>query len=417
MRILWISHLVPYPPKAGVLIRSYNLVKQLGQRCHVDIIMLNQPRLLGSYFDSQQAGKEAAREALAKYVHRQEILEIPAENTSASLRRLQLSSLFDRRGYTMRWLLSETLEQTAKQWAESGKYDLIHLDTISLDFLRPILTPFAPVALDHHNIESHMMRRRAEKESNPLKKAYFQLEFQRLHRAEQDAVGQYAGNIVCSEDDRQRLLEIDSAAEVRVIPNGIDISGERPARSPDALKLLFIGGMSWYPNLAAVRDLIFNVAPELRRRGVEFHLDIIGKGPTQDVIDATDAEADITLHGFVDDIAPYYEQASAFICPINDGGGTKLKILDAMAKRLPIIGYPLACEGIEVVHGETALIGESPAALADAVELIGNDPALRDRLGDGGRQLVEQSYDFEIIGQSLHDYYNGLAASASGTTQ
>ncbi|MEO1543349.1 MAG: glycosyltransferase family 4 protein [Pseudomonadota bacterium] len=408
MRILWVSHLVPYPPKAGVLIRSYNLIRQLAKRAEVDLIMLNQPRLLGSYFDSQEAGKAAALEALKPMVGRHAILDIPAEQNPASRVLLKISSVFSRRGYTMRWLEGSSIENIVRAWTEQTQYDLVHLDTVSLDYLRRTLPPSTPIALDHHNIESHMMGRRASKEMNPLKRAYFGLEYQRLRAAEVAAIGEYSGNIVCSEDDKTRLLELNPSANVRVIPNGIDISGAPPERTPARAKLLFIGGLTWYPNLAAVKDLVDRVAPALRQRGVSFHIDIIGKGPTDEIKANVDATDDITLHGFVDDISQYYEQATAFVCPINDGGGTKLKILDAMAKRLPVVGYPLSCEGIEVKHNESALIAEGPDALASEIERLISDPRLRDRIGEQGRRLVEDSYDFDEIGRNLYDYYLGL---------
>ncbi|MEL7310240.1 MAG: glycosyltransferase family 4 protein [Pseudomonadota bacterium] len=418
MRILWISHLVPYPPKAGVLIRSYNLVRELGVRHDVDLIMLNQPRLLGDYYETQEQGLAEAKTALQPYVKNIDVLDIPAERSKWSRLRLAMTGLISKHGYTVNWLRNPEVGKLIQQRTADTNYDVVHFDTISLDIFRDDLScDDVTLLLDHHNIESHMMNRRAEKEPNAFKKFYFKQEYRKLLNYERRIVGEYDGHIVCSEDDRLRLLEVCATTDVRVIPNGIRIDGDFPARNPQPGRLLFIGGLGWYPNEAAVRDFIENIAPILRARNVDFHFDIIGSSASALISELAKRHDDVTLHGYVDSIAPFYEQASAFVCPINDGGGTKLKVLDAMANRTPLVAYELACEGIEVKNATHALITKDPESFADAVEEVFKDPEAAQQMADRGRALVESDYEYDRIGDAISDYYELLASARTSARQ
>jgi glycosyltransferase involved in cell wall biosynthesis len=412
MKILWVSHLVPYPPKAGVLIRSYNLVRELGSRHDVDLFMFNQEDLLGSYFSTQESGLEAARLALAPYVKRQWVHQIPSYSSKLNRLWLITRSFFSFVPYTINWLKSDVVESKLREIVLEGGYDLIHFDTISLDVFRHVLNDGPKLVLDHHNIESHMMGRRARNELNWLKKIYFTWEYNKLAQYERNNLSNYDGHIVCSEDDRSRLLELNSHLMVEVIPNGIEFGSVLPERKIQKGKLLFIGGLSWYPNRDAIINFIDLIYPELVSEGVSFSLDIIGKSPPAQLVDAISEIGDITFHGFVDDISGYYEEANVYICPITDGGGTKLKILDAFAKKMAVVAYPVACEGIDVKHGRDILIANNPKEFSDCIIMLMEDLALCERLGEASFTLVKQKYSYDFIGQALSQFYEGICSDS-----
>ena len=207
MKILWISHLVPYPPKAGVLIRSFNLVKQLGQRHEVDLFMFNQKRLLEAFYASQTEGIQAAIKALDPYVNKHWVEPIPYEKSTFHKLLLITKSFFSRTPYTINWLESRDASKLLEEIIGNNKYDLIHFDTISLDIYRKLVHKDTKIAMNHHNIESHMMGRRAMKEKNYFKKLYFKLEYKKLHKYEKNHLPNYDGHIVCSKDDARRLWE------------------------------------------------------------------------------------------------------------------------------------------------------------------------------------------------------------------
>lgn len=191
MKILWLSHLIPYPPKAGVLQRCYYLLKELGKYHEIDLMAFTQKDLLLSFYQDYDVGLSEARNALLKVVNDIEFLEIPSEESIFGKHGLAAKGLFSQGGYTMNWLRSDVFVDHLKARLSENNYDLVHFDTISLAVYRKYVKGVS-VTLDHHNIESHMMLRRATKESNLFKKFYFYQEGLKIERQEK----KYATNLI-----------------------------------------------------------------------------------------------------------------------------------------------------------------------------------------------------------------------------
>lgn len=412
LKILWLSHLVPYPPKSGVLMRSYHLLRELARYHDVDLFAFNQSRQLRSHFTSVEEGLSAAQSHFSEFLRRMHVEPIPSESGRWGQQWLALSSLLRPDPYTINWLKSQRARHSLANWMSEASYDLVHFDTISLAPYFGSLIRCA-TALDHHNIESHMMLRRASLERSRLKRLYFWQEGMRLLRYERKYLHRFTGHIVCSEDDRHRLLEVDGNIDVKVVPNGVampsNIPVRRPAKQPP--RLLFIGGLDWYPNADAVHFLLDSIWPIIKARIPDVQIDIIGKNPSARMRDHASRDPNIRVHGFVDDISRYYAEATVYVCPIRDGGGTKLKVIDALAHRVPLVGWPAACEGLSLRHGTDALIADTPEAFAAATFQIVESPDLGDRLGDAGYESVRNRFDFSRIGESLATYYGQLPRS------
>lgn len=412
LKILWISHLIPYPPKGGVLMRSYNLVNELARYHDVDVFALNQKRLLGNYFPDLASGIAAARQHLGAILRRFEIGDIPSEQARWGRYLRALTSLVRSTPYSINWLESAQAQRQIDQWLADGEYDAVHFDTISLavyhrDTIR------CPTVMDHHNIESHMMFRRASQESHPLKRWYYGQEARRLLAFEKKMMRRFDAHIVCSADDRLRLLEIDPTLRVQVVPNGIALRPDPKPRQPvQPPRLLFIGGLDWYPNQDAMHFFIDSLWATIKARipGVEMH--VVGKNPSAHIAATAAADPQFKVHGYVDDITGFYAEALAYVCPIRDGGGTKLKVLDALAHRLPIVAHPLACEGIEVIDGEEVLLAETADQFAAQIARLA-DPELNRTMGEKGGALIERKYNFHAIGIALSDLFRDLVAKRS----
>ncbi|MDT8283261.1 MAG: hypothetical protein RQ982_10715, partial [Gammaproteobacteria bacterium] len=179
MKILWLSHLIPYPPKGGVLQRSYNLVKEISKHHELTLIAFTQSDLLKTMFPTEQDGLKESQQHLGDFCKHVEFIDIPCESSRFGKYQLALKSLFTTDPYTINWLKSDTMRSAIRNIKNTGNFDLIHFDTISL---APYIDEFpdTPKALDHHNIESHMMLRRAEQENNLLKRFYYHLEGKKL---------------------------------------------------------------------------------------------------------------------------------------------------------------------------------------------------------------------------------------------
>lgn len=410
MKILWLSHLVPYPPKGGVLQRSYNMLKEAAKGNVIDLASLVQPRLVKSMYPDLETGLSDATNNLGRLCRRVTFVDIPAESTSISRYRAVLSSLTKRSSYSNQWLWNPQFAKLVNRWLADEQYDLVHIDTLGLcQYYGADVT--VPATLNHHNIESHMMRRRAEKETNLLKKAFEIREWRRLYEEEHGVLTRVHTHLVCSTLDAQRLFEIDDSCKVEVIPNGVDIEYFSPGSEDEGQQrsLIFVGGLNWYPNRSAMLWFTRKVWPSLRAQCSSVRLDIVGAEPPRELLELAEKDERVKVHGFVDDVRPLIARASIYVCPIFDGGGTKLKVLDAFAMGKAVVAHPVACEGIDVTPGENVLFAQDAAEFESTVMTLLAAPEERGRLGAAARALVERQYSYSAIGGELRSVFEETA--------
>ena len=405
MRILWLSHLVPYPPKGGILQRAYHLIHEVSKYHEVDLLAFHQPNLMRPLFNSLEEGVQTSKKVLSTFCNKVEFVDIDSDQQRFGHYRLALKSLVTKDPYNINWLKSSRFTDVLQEMLQSSDYDLVHLDTISLEpyfkYVKHI-----PTVLDHHNIESHMLLRRANKESNVLKKWYFRQEGKRLEKFEKQICLQVSLNITCSEMDKQRLLEIVPNSKVEVIANGVDINYFKPDKSiVQEKRLIFIGTLNWYPNVEAVRFIAHKLWPALKLTIPDISVDIIGASPPDDIVQLGAQQKGFRVHGFVDDILPFLNKAAVYVCPITDGGGTKLKILDALSMGKAIVANEIACEGIHVEDGKNVIFAESVDEYVDAIKLLIENKNLRSSMGSAARKLIEDEYAYERVGKKLSSSY------------
>jgi glycosyltransferase involved in cell wall biosynthesis len=408
MRILWLSHLVPYPPKGGVQQRSYNLIRELSKHHEVILLAFNQR----AHLKDAPAVNDAVSH-FSQFCKVEAVLPIDSDGQRFGRARLALRSLFGSQPYTIQWLDSTDYENAVTSAIRKYSPDAIHVDTISLARYR-LLAPKIPAALNHHNIESDMLLRRAELESNLAARFYYWQEGKRLRSYERSVATNFEAHFTCSALDAQRLVTVvNKPLATVVIPNGVDLAYFQPTGQHDKKpeSMVFAGRMSWYPNAAAMRFMVREVWPLMTKQCPGATLTIIGKSPEQELIAAAARDPRITVTGFVDDVRPYLESASVYVCPIFDGGGTKLKILDALAMGCALVAHPVACEGIEVTAGKNVLFATTAPEFVAATARLFEDPALRLSLAVEARRLAQSTYSFVEIGRKLAASYESLGES------
>lgn len=408
MKILWLSHLVPYPPKAGVLLRAHYLVKELAKFHEVHLIAFNQRNLIEPYFDSYSAGTEQAKAVLTQICQKIHFIDCPTDKSQFSKLQCAASSLFSPLPYTINWLRDKEFAHTVQQWHKDEMYDLIHCDTISLapyvDSIRSAI-----LSLDHHNVESHMLERRAGLEKNLPKKLYFWQESQKLKAYEKKICPIFHTNLCCSELDKKRFQQFVPNASFTEIPNGVDTEIFTPGDCPpDSASFIFIGTLDWYPNTRAVRYLAQNIWPKLKAAIPNATINIIGSGAPDDLIEFGLNNKGFNMLGFVDDLKPWLDKATAYLCPIDDGGGTKLKLLDAFAAGKAVIAHSVAAEGLKAVDGEHLLLADCPEDYIKYIELLIKNTSLREKLQKNARQHALNSFSFDAIGKNLAGHFSHL---------
>lgn len=404
MRILWVSHLLPFPPQGGARQRAFGLLRGVAREHEVTFVGFNQADFCSP------AELEDARDGLSKYCEVALVEGIPSDNRILGKQRLAIASLFKRNPYTINWLSSRAFGERLRSIVGELQPDLAHFDTISLAPYRR-LAPGAVATLNHHNVESHMLLRRAERETGSLARQYYRQEALRLQRYERDVAPHFAMHLVCSSPDAARLRAVAPHARIEVIPNGVDTSyfhQSNPPPSKVRKSLIFIGGLSWYPNVSAVSFLIRRVWPLIP--DLDATLTIIGRSPPDWLVRESQSDRRIVVTGWVDDVRPFMERSAVYVCPIFDGGGTRLKVLDALAMGVPLVASRIACEGIDVEDGRHVLIAGAAEEFARQINAVWDDAALAVQLATNGVDLIRTKYSFDAIGKELSTAYAGLVA-------
>jgi sugar transferase (PEP-CTERM/EpsH1 system associated) len=402
MNLLWLTHAIPYPPKAGFLSRTYNLLREVGRRNEVDLISFVQEPWIKTHFPSVEEGLEQSRRALGCICRRVTFLPIDRMRLRWGKHLTALNALLIGKTYTTTWLVSASAGRVIADEMGRNRYDLIHFDTIGLAPYRDLTTP-VPAILTHHNIESHMMMRRADNAMNTVARTYFRLEARRLEAFERLVAPAFSAHVTCSELDTERLRTIITDASVVTIPNGVDcdfFNAENVGTRPNSA--VFVGTMNWYPNIDAMEFFLRDIWPRLRIHVPNATMDIAGSNPPEDLIRLARSLPGVTVHGYLPDVRPLIDSAAVFVCPIRDGGGTKLKILDAFAMKKCVVAHPVACEGIDVTDGRDVVLASTPDEFVSQIRRLFQNERQRAAIGAAGRRLVEQNYSFRQFGERLN---------------
>ncbi|HVB34920.1 MAG TPA: glycosyltransferase family 4 protein [Patescibacteria group bacterium] len=399
MRLLWLSHFIPFPPRGGNVQRSYNLIRQAAKSFDVSLVALNVQGAM-----PEQVAEH--RNALAGLCADVEIWDLPypwkGRRWQAELVRSAASPV----PFTFRPLYSEEL---GRRWAEKlarHPGPLVHIDAIDLALFAGAADGFRKV-LNHHNCESALLSRRAARETNLLKRKYLELEAGKLARWERKLSGRFQVNAVVSEEDAQLLRAMNPAAHIHVVENGVDTDYFRPTDAPEEPRsLIFTGSLDWQPNISAIQYFAQEVWPLVKRGCPDAKLLVAGKSPAESVLRLAERDSSITVFPSPADMRPLLARASVYICPLLEGGGTRLKILDAMAMGKPVVSTPVGCEGLRVTPGENILVGDTAQALAElALRLLASEE-LRAQLACSARQLVEREYAWNHVSHQLESAYH-----------
>jgi polysaccharide biosynthesis protein PslH len=417
MRVLWLSHAVPYPPKAGFLLRSFNLLKELAREHPVDLVAFIQERWVKAMYPSLAEGLADAHAALSSICESVTLLPIESRRNPFGKHLTAIGALLTGRSYVTSWLDQDNARVAISRLLAGAEHDLLHVDTIGLVSYRA-LAPKIPASLTHHNIESHMMRRRADNSSNVVSRVYFRREARAIEVVERATAKEFAVHITCSDLDSERLRELIPNVNAVSVPNGVDCNYFRALGTPErANSLVFVGGMDWYPNVDAMKFMLREIWPAVRSRVPSATMDIAGSNPPKSLIRLAQGLDGVRVLGYVTDVRPLIDSAALYVCPIRDGGGTKLKVLDAFAMGKCVLAHPIACEGINIEPGRNVILATDAAEFADRAVALLADAAHRRQVGAAARALVESQYSFSEIGARFRRVLCEAAEKASGSNQ
>ena len=267
-----------------------------------------------------------------------------------------------------------------------------------------------PIVAGHHNVESALLRRRAENESSVMRRRYLELQAGLTENEERRWCPRAAVNLAVSDADKADFERLVPGARFEVIPNGVDVDVFVPSTGDAKEGIVFVGGMSWFPNADALEYFDEEILPLLRARDEHVKVTWVGRAKP-DVIERY-AQRGVQLTGHVDDIRPYVGAAACYVVPLRIGGGTRLKILDAWAMGKAVVSTSVGCEGLDAVDGQNILIRDDPAAFAAAVSMVLRDSGLRASLEKNARAVAEQKYSWNVIGEKMRKVYGEVLAGA-----
>lgn len=410
-KLLWLSHNIPYPPKTGVLQRNYNLLREAARFCEIHLVAVFKEDILPGKYDLDEARRELGK--LCKEIH---VVRLPIESSRALLYGTALRSLITHDPLSVNWIKSAVLRETIRSVSQREKFDLVHFDTISLAAYRDDVSATARI-LNHHNIESQVFHRRIDVEKNPLKKFYYGVEANKLERYEREVCARFETNFTVSDLDGKRLQSIAPGARYDVVANGVDTDYFRPAETPVTPgNVVMISGMNWFPNRDAALYMHDRVWPLLSAKLSDCTWTVVGSSPPQQIVELAQRDPRVRVTGFVDDVRPYLAQAEVYLCPMRDGGGTRVKILDALAAGKAIVSTTMGLEGIDATPELNVLTADTPEAFVTQIERLRSDPALRTRIEGAARGLAMQTYSWTVIGDRLGAIYDELTKTGAART-
>lgn len=402
-RLLYLSHLLPYPPDYGAAIRTYNILRLLAEQFDVTALCFFRREATTSSLSLQQ------RVDALKSKARVEVFPIPQEHSRWRLLWDHLRSVSTLRPYTYYVHDSVAFTNSLARHLSSTKYDIVHVDSLDLVRFLPRLKGL-PIVCTHHNVESALLRRRAATVPQPLR-AYLRLQGSLLEREERRWLSKMDLNISVSEVDADALRRLSPAGRYTTIPNGVDTSFFRPvATSQRPSGCVFVGGTNWFPNKDALEWFAGEILPLVRSGGETSPMRWVGTASTHER-QLQSAEG-LELTGYVDDIRPFVQAAACFVVPLRIGGGTRLKVLDAWAMGKAVVSTSVGCEGLATEPGRNILIANTASDFANAIIRVLNDEPLRVALSKAGRRTVEQHYSWDVIGSRLRAAYGTVLSAA-----
>jgi len=242
-------------------------------------------------------------------------------------------------------------------------------------------------------------KRHYEVQSNPVKKAYLYGQWQKMRRFEREMRRRFDSVIAVSADDREQMKNEYGAEAVFDVPTGVDVEFFRPnnAVKPVPKSLVFTGSMDWLPNDDAIRYFTREIMPLIRSRVPDVKLTVVGRNPAPALVELSKQDPSLIFTGRVDDVRPYMENAAAYIVPLRIGGGTRLKIYEAMAMEKALISTTVGAEGLPLTNGVELLLADEPQTFADAVVRVLSDDDYAAQLGRRAAAVVRENFGWGAV--------------------
>ncbi len=399
MRTLVLTQIVPNPPDAGPKIKTHYALRTLAEGHEIELLTF-----------ARTPAEVAAAEGLKPWCAR--VTTVPLGRRRALEPWYLASGWARRRPFLVERDARRALTHAVRDRLAAGGIDVLHADQLSMAQYLPLARGTGVrTVFDAHNAVYDLIRDLARRQPTPAHRLAAEAEWRLLRRYEGALCRESDLTLAVSAHDRT-LLEDAAGRPIpsRVIPIGVEVE-EMPVEpiAPDATGLLSVATMLYPPNAEAIRWFRDAIWPLVRDAHPAATVEIVGPRPPRDLAEWGAREARVTVPGYVADLAAPYRRAALFIVPLRSGSGVRVKVLEAMARGLPVISTSIGVAGLDLRHGEHLLIADTPEAFAAGALQLLQSPARRAALARAARARVLELYDWRRCCRPLLDAYRDLA--------
>lgn len=406
--LIFIATRVPYPPASGHYLRTLNILCGLAERYSVHFFAFRDK-------NSSSAEHELTKKVLGKFCATIYVESVRTERSVIRLALDLLVSLVTLRPFTAVKYRSRTMHQAVSTAFVTHQIALAHAD--SLQSGQYIAGLSCPKLLTNHNVEHQRLFRYAAQRRSIVYKLAFRVQAWLTKRYERQVLNDIGNCVVVSAHDRIELQQLTPSVRFFVVPNGADTSARPlPKAAPHGVTALWVGGMDDPFNREAVLYFAKRILPLIRARIPGFQWHVVGRAapPLLEAL-AGDPESGVVLYGFVATLRDAYERSTIVVVPLLSGGGTKLKVLEAMAMGRAVVATPVGAEGIDVKDGVEMEVAVSAEAFVERASNLLLDPERRDRMATAARSLVEREYSWESINRRMHSAVQSVICSSQNS--
>jgi sugar transferase (PEP-CTERM/EpsH1 system associated) len=392
MNILWLKTELLHPVDKGGKIRSYNMLKALKRNCRITYLTLD-----------DGTADSTARELASEYCH--DLVCVPHRRrekfTTGFYVELALNLASDL-PYAIKKYESPEMRQELVRLLAAQR-----IDVLVCDFLAPAVNVppnlNCTTVLFQHNVEAMIWKRHYEVQTATARKAYLYRQWQKMRAFEAKACPQFDSVIAVSREDRDQMRQEYGLENVYDVPTGVDTAYFRPSGRIETRPhhLVFTGSMDWLPNEDGIRYFTEQIMPRIKQSVPDVTLTVVGRDPYPSLVELSKRDPSVTVTGRVDDVRPYMEEAAVYIVPLRIGGGTRLKIYEAMAMEKPVVSTTIGAEGLPVTDGEEIVLADTPESFAQAVVELLKQQNLSAEIGARAAAKVRAEFGWESVADSF----------------
>jgi glycosyltransferase involved in cell wall biosynthesis len=392
VRILWLKTELLHPIDKGGRIRTYHMLRELRRDHEITYLSL----------DDGNAAADA-RERAAEYCHH--LITIPHHTRpkfSAGFYLDLTRNLATRLPYFIMKYESAEMRREIERVVAGGE-----IDVVVCDFLMPAINlpdrVNCATVLFQHNVEAVIWKRHFEVQRNPVKKGFLYGQWRKAFAFEREMCRRFDKVVAVSAEDREIMRADYGIDNLDEVPTGVDTEFFRPSGEIEASKhgIVFTGSMDWLPNEDAIRYFMREIMPLIRKKLPDATLTVVGRNPPSSLVDLSKEDRSLVITGRVDDVRPYIEGAAAYVVPLRIGGGTRLKIFEAMAMEKPVVSTTIGAEGLPLTNGVELLLADEPETFGDAVVKVLSDSLWASELGRRAAAAVRQYHGWGQVTENF----------------